>query len=94
MNTCKIQIASATVICLLVLSGCATRSDIDVIRSQIESLQRSTDESLKVSQEAREIALNNSDDLASVRRTAEAAQRLALQAKENIDRAFEKSMHK
>ena len=94
MNIRKRQIATATVLSMLVLSGCATRSDIEALRSQIQSLQQTTDDSLKVSQEAKEIALNNREDLVSVTRTAESAQRQAAQANEKVDRVFETSMRK
>lgn len=94
MNTSKKQIAAAVVLCGLVLTGCATSSDIDSLRSELQSLQQSTDESMKVSQEARDLAANNSTELASVKRAAELAQRQAQEANEKVDRAFETSMRK
>lgn len=94
MNTLKIQTATVAILCTLVLSGCATRSDIDALRSEIQSLQQSNEDTLKISQEARDIASRNSDDLASVRRAAESAQSQAQQANEKVDRAFEASMRK
>ena len=94
MITSKKQIASVALLCSAVLTGCATRSDIDALRSEILSMQQSVDESLKVSEEARDIASNNSAELASVRRAAELAQSQAQQANEKVDRAFETSMRK
>ena len=94
MNTSKKQIAAVAVLCSAVLAGCATRSDIDALRSEIQSLQHSTDASLKVSEQARDIASNNTAELASVKRAAELAQNLAQQANEKVDRAFETSMRK
>ena len=94
MITSKKQIASVALLCSAVLTVCATRSDIDALRSEILSMQQSVDESLNVSEEARDIASNNSAELASVRRAAELAQSQAQQANEKVDRAFETSMRK
>ncbi len=94
MITSKMQIAAVALLGSVVLTGCATHSDIDALRSEIQSMQKSTVESLKVSEEARDIASNNSAELASVRRAAELAQSQAQQANEKVDRAFEKSMRK
>jgi murein lipoprotein len=94
MKISKKQIAVVTVLCSVVLTGCATRSDIDALRSEIQSLQQSTDKSLKVSQDARDIASKNSAELVSVRRAADQAKSQAQQANEKADRVFETSMRK
>ena len=78
----------------LLLAGCATQSDIDSLRSDIQSLRQSTEEALAASQEARDLASNNSAELMSIQRDTASSLRLAQEANDKVDRAFEASVRK
>jgi len=78
----------------LVLSGCATRGDIDALRAEINQLQASTEQALKNSQDAQRIAGNTQADIADVRALAEAANARAEQNDEKMNKMFNRSVTK
>lgn len=94
MNRSRIQLMAVTLLCAGVVSGCATRGDIDALRSEMQNMQKTTEESLSMSREAREIAANNRSEIASVSRATTEAQRQAQEANERVDRAFDASLRK
>lgn len=92
-NRKSMVLSSITVVSVL-LTGCATKADIEGLRKQIEMLSASSNEALENSREARNIANDSASkldvlklDLADVRESSELNQ-------QKLDSVFEKSMLK
>lgn len=92
-NRKSMVLSSITVVSVL-LTGCATKADIEGLRKQIEMLSASSNEALENSREASNIANDSASkldvlklDLADVRESSELNQ-------QKLDSVFEKSMLK
>ncbi len=90
----SIRIASAMLVSLVVISGCATKGDIDSLRAEIDALRVSTEKALANSVEASANASASLQELDIVKRDAAAAQARAEETAERVDDVFERSMLK
>ncbi|MEH6635339.1 MAG: Lpp/OprI family alanine-zipper lipoprotein [Halioglobus sp.] len=86
-NIQKITTAGLMVSALTILPGCATTSDLDALRAEVEK-------SNAAASQAAADAASAKQDAAAAKAAAEAAQDTARQTNEKLDRMFKKSMYK
>ena len=86
-NMQKLTAAGLMVSALTILSGCATTSDLDALRAEVEK-------SNATASQAAADAASAKRDAAAAKAAAEAARDTARQTNEKLDRMFKKSMYK
>lgn len=82
------------VLCVVALTGCATKGDIESLRREISTLQDSTNEALENSNQARSMASTSLAELDRVKQDAAAARASAEASEAKLDNVFERSMLK
>lgn len=78
---------TASSVLFLAAAGCASKGNVDTVRSDAQ-------EALRVSEEANEKATLAAADAAAARTAAEAAAQDAQEANAKADRIFQRSLHK
>lgn len=81
-------------ISLAVITGCATKGDIDSLRADIDALRASTEQALANSVEAKTNASASLQELDLVKRDAAAALAKADETSARVGDVFERSMMK
>lgn len=86
-NTFKTAATGLMVVSLAGLAGCATTSDLDALRAEVQK-------SNQTASQAATDAASAKRDAAAAKAAAEAAADSAQQTNEKLDRMFKKSMYK
>ncbi len=83
----KLTTAGIVVVALTGLSGCATTSDLDALRAEVQKANATANQAAADAASAKR-------DAAAARSAAEAAANSAQETNEKLDRMFKKSMYK
>lgn len=86
-NVQRMTMAGLMLSALTMLPGCATTSDLDALRAEVEKSNAAASQAAADAASARK-------DAAAAKAAAEAAQDTARQTNEKLDRMFKKSMYK
>jgi len=90
----RVTVFFSSILCLAALSGCASKGDIEALRSQIDALQQTTAEALSEAKAARELSYATRSELDAIKRTAQSAEQRAQENDLKINKAFDQSIKK